>query len=201
MKRAANKSNISIIRDYLDGVRPFTQVGYTPKQEKKRKEGEVWTDGDGKEWIQLGSTKISKVLHDTKEMTRQLCSSCKMDIYWGGTHLDEKFFNKTGKCYNCVIEEETKMRLDGTFEKYEQTKVIKSQKSFLEELKLKVEESLAWLKNKDNVLKYMNEDGSYDKWDDVSRDKFIEEAEQDLKNITQSIEDCSQSLSKLETQQ
>ena len=108
MKRAQNKSNLSIVQNYLDGARPFSQVGYMPLPEKKHKDGDTWKDRDGKEWIQMGASKISKTLHETRESTRQLCSSCKKDIYWAGNSYDEKFFIKTGKCYDCVVEEETK---------------------------------------------------------------------------------------------
>lgn len=200
MKKASNKSNLSIIKDYLSGDRPFVQVGYEPPVEKKHKDGDVWTDKDKKEWVQVGASKISKTLFDTREATRQVCSSCEKDIFWGGDRYDEKFFMKTGKCYECVVAEETKMRFEGTYDIYEKIKVIKNQKSFLTELKTKVDESIIWLKNKSNKIEYMNEDGTTDTWTDVSRDTFLEEAEKDLKEINKSLILCDESVSMLENQ-
>jgi hypothetical protein len=199
MKRAKNKSNISIVKDYLSGTRPFVQVGYEPKKEAVRKDGEVWKDRDGKEWIQTGATKISKSLYDARNATRQICSSCKMDIYWGGNNYDEKVFLKTGKCYECVIKEETQMRLDGTFDSYEKIKVIKNQRSFLKELKEKIEQSINWLKNPEKKLEYVNEDGTTDIWfDNISREELLIEAEKDLKIVDERLVVANESISQLE---
>jgi len=200
MKRAQNKSNLSILADYLDGARPFTQVGYMPPQEEKHKDGDTWTDKDGKEWIQSGASKISKTLHETREATKQICSSCKKDIYWAGNRYDEKFFLKTGKCYDCVVEEETKMRIDGTFETYEKIKVIQNQKSFLQELKLKILESIDYLTNKSNKIEYIEEDGKTESWSDISRETFLTDAHKDLQEVNKSIILCTESLSMLDSQ-
>jgi hypothetical protein len=200
MKKASGKSNIEIVKDYLAGERPFVQVGYEPPAEQKHKDGDVWTDKNGIEWIQIGASRISKKLYDTKEMTRQVCSVCNRDVAWSNNNNDVKFFNKTGKCYDCVVEEEHRMRLDGTFEIYEKIKVIKNQRSFLKDLKEKIEESIKWSQNKSNKIEYINEDGSKDTWTDLSRDGFITEAENDLLEVNKSLILCNVSIDMLETE-
>lgn len=200
MKKASGKSNLDIVRDYLEGQRPFVQVGYVPPPKEVHKDGDVWTDKDGKEWIQKGASKISKNLNDTRESTRQICPTCQKDVYWSSNPNDQKFFNKTGKCYDCVIEEEHKMKLDGTFDTYEKMKVIKNQRAWLNELKAKVEESITWLKEKKNTVEYINEDGTLDKWSDMSRETFLTEAEIDLKEVNKALILCNESISMLETE-
>lgn len=197
MKKATGKSNIEIVKDYLAGNRPFVQVGYEPPTEKKHKDGDVWTDKDGIEWIQVGASRISKKLYDVKESTRRVCSVCNRDVAWSNNQNDVKFFNKTGKCYDCVIEEEHQMRLDGTFETYEKIKVIKNQSSYLVDLKEKIEESINWLHNKSNKIEYLNEDGSRDTWTDLSRETFIIEAEADLVEVNKSLILCNMSIEML----
>ena len=49
------KSNIAIVKDYLAGVRPVAQFGYTGKKYLKRAVGEHWTDAKGIEWVQRES--------------------------------------------------------------------------------------------------------------------------------------------------
>ncbi len=198
MKKASGKSNISIVKDYLSGNRPFVQVGYEPPPEESHKDGDVWTDENGKEWIQVGPSKISKNLQDTRDSTRQVCCSCKKDIYWGGDSYDSKFFLKTGKCYDCVINEETEMVKDGTFGIYEKIKVIKNQKSFLKELYQKIQESIDYINNKSNKIEFTNEDGTIEYWTDTSRESFLDEANKDLQETKKSIILCEESISMLE---
>lgn len=198
MKKASGKSNLDIIKDYLEGNRPFVQVGYVPPAAERHKDGDVWTDKDGIEWIQVGASKISKKVFETREATRQICPVCKRDISWSNNQNDAKFFNKTGKCYDCVIEEEHQMRLDGTFDTYEKMKVIHNQRSFLNELKQKIVESIDWMKNKSNKLEYLNSDGTMETWTDRSMDTLLAEAELDLKEVNKAIILCSESISMLE---
>jgi hypothetical protein len=199
MKKCSGKSNIEIVKSYLNNERPFVQVGYEPLPEEKHKDGDIWTDKNGIEWIQVGASRISKKLYDTRESTRQICSICNRDVSWSSNQNDVKFFNKTGKCYDCVIEEEHKMRLDGTFETYEKIKVINNQRSYLKDLKEKIEESINWLHVKSNKIEYLNEDGSTDTWTDLSRETFLSEAKNDLAEVNKSLILCDMSIEMLET--
>lgn len=200
MKRVKNKSNISIIKDYLEGSRPFAQIGYTPKPKIKRKIGEVWKDEDGVEWIQTKSGKISKKLNDITESTRKVCSICGQDIKWSNNHNDEKMFNKTGKCYDCVIEEENKMRINGTYPIYEKIKIINNQKTFLLDLKQKIKESISYLEKKDKKIQFVNGDGSIESWSNASMDSLLKEATNDLSEVDKSLILCDASISMLEKQ-
>ena len=109
MKRATGKSNLDIVKDYVDGNRPFIQVGYDPNlNNSKRKEGEEWEDGQGNKWIWKNGTK-RKVSKLGQIKIDQRCSICNADMKFGN-YLDDRFFPKTGKCYDCTISFDSKLK-------------------------------------------------------------------------------------------
>ena len=61
MKKAQNKSNIEIVKGYLSGERPFSQLGWTPDLIERR-EGEVWNDAQGKSWVKKMELKRGLIL-------------------------------------------------------------------------------------------------------------------------------------------
>lgn len=199
MKRCKNKSNIEILRSYISGERPFVQIGYTPQKSPSRKDGDTWTDKDGIEKIKIGSTIISKKLYDAIEQTKPICSSCGIDLRFSNNRYDKKIYLKTGKCYDCIIKEETQMRIEGTFDTYEKLKIIKNQKSFLLDMKEKITQSLEWARN-DGKISFVNGDGSVEEWSGFSKEKFIETLNRDLIETDQFLSKCDESICKLENE-
>jgi hypothetical protein len=108
------KSNIQIVRDYLNGERPFVTVGYQ-KPPPTRKDGERWVDNNGITWEQRNGYKIriNEQANLIREASKQVCA-CGQEIRYG-SNLDNKFFLKTGKCSNCTLEEETRLRVLGVW--------------------------------------------------------------------------------------
>lgn len=77
------------------------------------------------------SSKLAeKKLNAIKEIFK--CSECGKDVRWG-SRLDIKLQSKTGKCSECLIKEETKMKINGTYEKYEQEKILKNKLAYLQD--------------------------------------------------------------------
>ena len=190
MKKATGKSNISIVKDYLSGERPFLQVGYTPDL-VQRVEGEVWESG-GRKWIFKDGRKQA-LTTPSKFLIKFECSDCNMNINLFGDKMDKKFYNKTGRCFECQIKFESKLKIQGKYENYEKTKIFQNQKSYCLDMKKQLEDTIKALENKDNVLKYMNEDGSFDVWTDTMREKMLDGANKEL------IE-CNESLQRIEEQ-
>ena len=191
MKRATGKSNISIVQDYLAGNRPFIQLGWTPDL-VERKDGETWKDNTGAVWkMENGQKKQISYISPIVDSYIPKCK-CGQEIRWG-TKLDEKMFRKTGRCFDCQLSYETKLRKDGLYEKYEKYKIFNNQKSYCLDIKAKLEETINYLKNKDNTLKYLNEDGSWDVWPDTMRENLLNSAEKDLK-------ECVESINRIENQ-
>ncbi len=82
----------------------------------KRKEGETWTDHDGKEWeMKAGIARSIPKLQGAK--MPWWCPKCERPMK---TRLDTKMWYKRSMCFNCVVEEETEMRANGTWETHQQ---------------------------------------------------------------------------------
>ena len=176
------KSNIEIVKDYLAGVRPFTQVGYTGKKYVKRAIGDRWVDADGQEWDQKvgGPTTVNRVAIIVKDALKQKCK-CGQDIQWG-TRLDRIFFSKTGMCENCLIDYETKLRIVGVYPEYERYKVVSNEIGHLNEAKAKIEEIVKYFThNEGDVTMLCNEEGFTERWKNTNKDQILKDAKNDLK--------------------
>jgi len=166
MRKCSGKSNLDIVRSYLSGERPFVQVGYNPDMAVERKEGEVWDDAQGSQWVFKNGYK-QRLAKKSTISNQQRCKKCNADVRWG-SHLDAKIWPKTGRCYDCNVEFETRLTIRGEFDKYEKFKVLNNKKSVLRDFLAKLDESIAYLepqiKKSDDKQIYINEDGSHDAW-------------------------------------
>ena len=187
-------SNIDIVKNYLSGTRPFLQIGYTDDL-KERKDGEMWQSANGQTWIFKDGVKkaISK---PTKfiDLVRLQCGDCKKNMKLFNNRLDDKIFPKTGRCIDCQIKFEDNLKRLGKYDVYEKLKIFNNQKSFCVSLKDKLEETIRYLENSDNKIKYMNEDGSQEYWTDTNREKILDGARKELKECLQALDDINQRL-------
>lgn len=198
MKKASGKSNLAIVRDYLNGERPFIQVGYTADADfASRKEGEIWEDANGKKWIKKNGTKraINNVNSSTIEATKRHCKDCNMDIRWGNRY-DEILYNKTGRCQECLAKFETQLRLTGKYEEYEQNKLLRNQLSQAKEFRTKVQESYDFVSSHQKIS-FPNGDGTMDEWTIERRENILKDLKADLKKIDKQILKIEKKLEKL----
>lgn len=200
MKRALGKSNLSIVQDYVDGNRPFIQVGYDPNLENnKRKEGEIWEDSQGNKWMWKNGIK-RKVPKIAQIKIEQKCSICNADTKWGN-YLDLKVYPKTGRCYDCNIAFDSKLKILGVFEDYEKHKIYKNMLSEMSDFKQQMEESITYLSVDNSLpkLQYFNEDGSQEFWTDDTdmKTKVLTDLKKDLINVNERIEELNQKIIEL----
>lgn len=189
MKRCQNKSNISVIKDYLDGKRPFVQVGFVPAK-TIRKIGEIWTDSSGITWKQEEGyrTRVNNQADIIRKSSQQICNQCNGDIRWG-TKLDRYFFSRTGLCENCLITYETNLRILGVYEFYERYKLISYELGRLFDAKEKIEEIIKFFKEDDGTVEMIcNSEGFIERWKNTNTDKIREDAIKDLTIVNENIE-------------
>ncbi len=199
MKKASGKSNLSIVRDYVDGNRPFIQVGYNENSTlQDRKEGEEWEDSLGNKWkkengVKKRIPKASRIKIDEK------CSICNADIKFGN-YLDQRVYNRCGKCFDCSVTFDTKLKLLGKFNEYARFSILNDRISKLKDFENKINESITYLENYDPKLQYFNEDGSQEFWTDNTdqRIKVLEDLKKDKIEVEKQLSECISELAKVE---
>lgn len=199
MKRASGKSNLSIVKDYLEGNRPFIQMGYDPNLENnKRKEGEEWEDAQGNKWIWKNGSK-RRVPKKATIVNEQRCKKCNMDVRWGN-YLDDRVWPKTGMCYDCFTKFQTELKLMGMFEIYNELQDLKNERGILEDFKKKFEETQKWCKeNQGKPVEFLEEDGSFERWEGVEDySKILEDVTKDLEKIDEGLTEINLKIKEYE---
>lgn len=133
------------------------QVGYTSKKED-HKEGDIWEEG-GKKWIIKNGlkqtfTKLDKV---KKEAILPLfCPSCSNLMK---KRNDTKMYNIHKMCFDCVIDMEGKLKIEGKYEEYERNTIANNAGDYVDHLEAYLMEAL----NTSNS-QYVSERGEVENW-------------------------------------
>jgi len=136
--------------------------------EKKldRKPGDEWTDDDDRKWRMDDTGTIWRVtnldyMDDIQDYVTvpTICPVCMNKM--GNPHLDKKMWTLHKMCFNCVVDMEHKIRVTGKFDEYEQMKVLSNKTAWLKDIKAELTEYLG----EDLSKKFVNTDGSFDKWE------------------------------------
>lgn len=191
MKHVKNKSNISIVKDYLEGNRPFTQIGYVPEA-KSRSVGERWTDFRGVEWEQRNGykTRINHQADIIRKVLEQKCK-CGQAMKWG-SRLDNLFYSKTGMCEKCLIDYETKLRILGIYPVYEKYKLLSNEIGFLKDAKQKLKEIIKFFTdNSGDVELLCNSEGFTERFKNTNKEKILRDSRADLTKIRRRLTEIS----------
>jgi hypothetical protein len=184
------KSNIEIVKDYLAGVRPVIQVGYTGKKYVKRANGETWTDDSGQDWEQRsgGAQKVNRVANIIREAIGVQKCRCGQEVKWGSKR-DRLFYNRTGLCEGCLIDYETKLRVLGIYPDYETYKMASNELGSMKDFKSKIDETIKYFTGRDtDVTMLCNSEGFIERWKTTNKDEILENAKKDLTEVSRRIE-------------
>lgn len=172
------------------------QVGYDGEVEEKitRKIGDRWTDSDGNEWEQKEgySIKLGKdwqqELHSyltTFPNCRKETCTCTLP-----KRIDEKMRMIHGMCLDCVTEMEHKIRLEGKWDEYEQSKMKENALSWLAE----AEKDKNIIANELSKAEFVNSFGDVEKWDtNKTKEELLTKIEEEFQKFR---EDFIQKLEK-----
>ena len=196
---ARRRWNYETIQQVLDGENPFVQIGYTPKA-KKRKNGEKWTDSKGRSWKKANGAIVSvnKQMDSIREMIKQVCSVCGQRLDFSGDKLDHKVFPKTGKCFDCLQAEEMLYRVNGTWDDYENLKILKYKLGMLRDFKQKVAESIEYLENDTGKTEDVLSTGEIVTFTGKCNPQWLVDARVDLIKADEEIKKIEGEIAKLE---
>ena len=164
--------NVKAVREMIAGTHKTqtkTNVSFGEKKTfVKREVGDRWTDDDGTLWEQKKGYKVK--LGKLSELRQNLNKfpNCKKEICTctNPKRNDIKMKTIHGMCFDCVIEMEHKLKIEGKYEEYEREKILANMKSWLKGAEVEKEALKTALK-----AKFVNEDGSIEEWNEMSWDE------------------------------
>lgn len=162
------------------------QVGYNGEVEEKitRKVGDRWKDADGNEWeqkegysIKLGKEwqqELHTYLNSFPNCPKETCT-CTLP-----KRMDEKMKKIHGMCFDCVIDMEHKIRLEGKWDEYEKQKMKENALAWLEE----AERDKNLIAEELSKLEFANSFGDSEKWNTgVTKEEILQKIEDEFQKF------------------
>jgi len=160
----AKLKNIKAVKEMLGGehkTQTKKTISFSDKVFVKREVGETWIDNKNQKWEQRNGykVKVGKLSKLRNEM--RTFPNCKKEC---NAHLDPgqadlKMKAIHGMCLNCVVEMEHELRKNGTYEEYENNKMLQNAEAWLKQAELEKDVLKSTLQ-----ASYVNEDGSIEDW-------------------------------------
>ena len=173
-----NKALASLLRG--EEVEKRSIVGYTPEAQKN--EG--------------GKTRKSE-LTDIMASVRMpwFCPNCKKAMK---KKLDDKFWRMMGHCFDCQVDFENKLRIEGKFDDWAQSKMLENQKSQLKDLEQSIDdfEKTGGKKEWYNQVGINNPELEKDTWKmgEKEFEKTISDARDFIREKRELVEDAEKQL-------
>jgi hypothetical protein len=162
------------------------QVGYNGEivDTPVRKVGDKWTDSDGNEWEQKEgySMKLGKewqqelhsYLNSFPKCLKETCT-CTMP-----KQMDQKMKSIHGMCFDCVVEMEHKIRLEGRWDEYERQKVKENALAWLVE----AERDKNAIAEELSKVEFANSFGDVEKWNTgTTKEELLKKIEEEFQKF------------------
>lgn len=173
------------------------QVGYGGEKSEDneiRKVGDKWFDADGNEWEQKNGYKVKLGKEWQQELHQYLNTfpNCQKETCTCGfpKRLDEKMRRIHGMCFDCVIDMEHKIRLEGKWDEYEKRKVKENAIAWLQE----AEKDKNLIADELSRLEFSNDFGDIETWKtSLNKEELLEKIEKEFeefkKNFIEKLEE------------
>lgn len=169
-----------VSKDYT--AKTTTQIGYT-KKHQQHKEGDVWEESGRKWTIKNGIKQTVNKLDGIKKLVVMplSCPNCGRPMVKG--RVDKYMYSIHRKCFDCVIEYETKLKAEGKFEDYQNNIKKQTISVHIKEL----EEVLLDLSMATSEESFVTEDGDIENW--KVKDDHRQELIEGIKEYIQKLKD------------
>ena len=176
LNKEFKRTDVNRLRNLIQGKTDNssnTQIGYNTKQED-RKEGDIWVENK-KTWTIKNGIKqtISKLDKIKKEVFMPLC--CPECSKVMKKRLDKPNYNIHKKCFDCVIDFEHKLKIEGKYNDYIKNLKAKNSLDIVDEMESYLLDAI----NTSNS-NFVSEDGVVERWvggvDKVELTKQVKEA-------------------------
>lgn len=180
LQKEFSQRDVQRMRNIVSGNtadRTRVQAGYE-KQSVEHSEGDVWEES-GKTWTIKNGIKQTVTKHDKlREMVNMPLKCPECDRAMKVTKLNKKMWTIHKKCFDCVIEYETKLKATGQYEEYRKKLMNANKDSFVKDYEQAVE---AYINDKGDT--FMSEAGDLENWSKVKLNPEVIKALKD--NIKQ----------------
>jgi hypothetical protein len=190
----AKLNNIKAVKEMIAGnhrTQTKNTVAFDAEKEFVKKEvGDQWTDNDGNIWEQKAGYKVK--LGKLSELRSEIntFSKCPKEVCTCTIPKRNDLKMKTihGMCFDCVIDMEHNLKMEGKYGEYERQKKLDNAKAWLKQAELEKESVKIALKTK-----YINEDGSFEEWGGVSWEEIEAKVDKEFQDFRENF------IQKLET--
>lgn len=180
LKKEFSKRDVTRMRNLITGKsgdRTQISTGYE-KPSEDHKEGEVWTDRDGRTWTIKNGIKqnISKTNRLKKLAAFPLCCP-KCEKPMKPTPVNRQMYAVQGMCYDCVIDSEHKLRIEGKWGEYRSQQLTENKNSSLRDFEQALE---SWYNQEDQ---FFTEAGEMENWSQGDKRKAYDQIKQRLEEL------------------
>ena len=194
--------NVKAIKQMLDGTHKsqtkkthgYSDASAMAKRNEKHKVGDIWFEKDpktGTEWKieQKDGFRVKQPANSVREHVKDIltapdnCPCCGKKMKGvDEEHLNLKMYFISGKCFDCVLKEETLIRAKGkdAWEEYSRKKMLANAKAWMKDADKEVE----ILKEKVTETYWQNADGEMGEVDITS---FVKRMDNDYKEVKRNI--------------
>jgi hypothetical protein len=91
--------------------------------------------------------------------------------------INKKMYAIHRRCFNCVVEMETRIKIEGRWDEYSKNQMTSNKNASLEDFEKAVE---AWMQERDT---FVSEQGDIESWSGGDKKKMLEEIKANLEKI------------------